>query len=148
MAMGNEEATIIVFMTEGSLPTAKACRKNMYRRMHDVPNSAGDVCRYMLNYPPLPVLDSFEMHPYLHSAFLYLLARLRGEALHRIAGFTRAGIAFLRDASGHELESSGLEDQVTLRFAIYLPVFLIALLAIALVDALLSVTRREIERVM
>ncbi|KAK1541086.1 hypothetical protein CPAR01_07075 [Colletotrichum paranaense] len=55
------------------------------------------------------------MHPYLHSAFLYLLARLRGEALHRIAGFTRAGIAFLRDASGHELESSGLEDQVTLR---------------------------------
>ncbi|KAK1526957.1 uncharacterized protein CCOS01_07219 [Colletotrichum costaricense] len=74
--------------------------------------------------------------------------RLRGEALHRIAGFTRAGIAFLRDASGHELESSGLEDQVTLRFAIYLPVFLIALLAIALVDALLSVTRREIERVM
>ncbi|UQC81241.1 uncharacterized protein CLUP02_06727 [Colletotrichum lupini] len=88
------------------------------------------------------------MHPYLHSAFLYLLARLRGEALHRIAGFTRAGIAFLRDASGHELESSGLEDQVTLRFAIYLPVFLIALLAIALVDALLSVTRREIERVM
>ncbi|KAK1708852.1 hypothetical protein BDP67DRAFT_580948 [Colletotrichum lupini] len=110
MAMGNEEATIIVFMTEGSLPTAKACRKNI--------------------------------------AFLYLLARLRGEALHRIAGFTRAGIAFLRDASGHELESSGLEDQVTLRFAIYLPVFLIALLAIALVDALLSVTRREIERVM
>ncbi|KAK1493468.1 hypothetical protein CABS01_11637 [Colletotrichum abscissum] len=47
------------------------------------------------------------MHPYLHSAFLYLLARLRGEALHGIAGFTRAGIAFLRDASGHELESSG-----------------------------------------
>ncbi|KAK1465039.1 hypothetical protein CMEL01_12394 [Colletotrichum melonis] len=167
MAMGNEEATIIVFMTEGSLPTAKACRKNtsigkalpfdasrqMLRPIHLIPQPSISIHLFFSSSSSASIhydrySTAFEMHPYLHSAFLYLLARLRDEALHRIAGFTRAGIAFLRDASGHELENSGLEDQVTLRFAIYLPVFLIALLAIALVDTLLSVTRREIERVM
>ncbi|KAK1688948.1 hypothetical protein BDP55DRAFT_629483 [Colletotrichum godetiae] len=87
------------------------------------------------------------MPSFLYSVIDILLVLAQGYAYDRIVAFPRFMISSLTGFSGYDTESSGLEDQIKLRYWIHGPAFLFALLAIPIVDSKFSVTRREIERV-